>query len=38
MAAAETPFKDFWTSTVHPFIKDDYERLLHTTPNRIAEK
>ena len=38
MAAAETPFKDYWASTVHHAIKDDYERLLRTTPKRIAGK
>ena len=38
MAAAETPFMDYWASTVHPAIKDDFERLLGTTPKRIAEK
>ena len=38
MAAAETPFKDYWASTIHPAIKDDFVRLLRTTPKRIAEK
>ena len=38
MAAAETPFMDYWTSTVHPVIKEDFERLLATTPKRIADK
>ena len=38
MADAEQAFKDYWASTVHPFIKDDFERLLSTTPRRIAEK
>ena len=38
MAAAKSPFKDYWASTVHRAIKDDYERLLGTTPKRIAEK
>jgi hypothetical protein len=38
MAAAETPFMDYWASTVHPAIKDDFERLLGTTPKRIGEK
>ena len=38
MQAAEKPFKDYWASTVHPAIKDDFERLLQTTPKRIAEK
>ena len=38
MQASEKPFKDYWTSTVYPIIKDDYERLLKTTPNRIATK
>ena len=38
MQAAENPFKDYWASTVHPAIKDDFERLLQTTPKRIAEK
>ena len=37
--SAEQPFfKEYWTSTIHPAIKDDYERLLVTTPKRIAEK
>ena len=38
MQASERPFKDFWASTVYPAIKDDYERLQKTTPNRIATK
>ena len=38
MQAAENPFKDYWASTVHPAIKDDFERLLKTTPKRIASK
>ena len=38
MADAEQAFKAYWASTVHPFIKDDFERLLSTTPSRIAEK
>ena len=38
MAAAETPFKDFWASTVHPAIKGDFQRLLRTTPKHIADK
>ena len=38
MAAAEAPFKDYWASTVHPAIKDDFQRLLRTTPKRMAEK
>ena len=38
MAGAEQLFKAYWASTVHPFIKDDFERLLSTTPRRIAEK
>ena len=38
MADAEQAFKAYWASTVHPFIKDDFERLLSTTPRRIAEK
>ena len=38
MQAAEKPFKEYWASTVYPAIKDDYERLLQTTPKRIAEK
>ena len=37
--SAEQPFfKDYWISTIHLAIKDDYERLLLTTPKRIAEK
>ena len=38
MQAAEKPFKDYWASTVHPAIKDDFERLLQTMPKHIAEK
>ena len=38
MQAAENPFKDYWASTVHPAIKDDFERLLKTTPKRVASK
>ena len=38
MEGAEQPFKAYWASTVHPAIKDDFERLLNTTPTRIAEK
>ena len=38
MADAEQAFKVYWASTVHPFINDDFERLLSTTPRRIAEK
>ena len=38
MQGAEQPFKAYWASTVHPAIKDDFERLLHTTPTRIAER
>ena len=38
MEGAEQPFKAYWASTIHPAIKDDFERLLNTTPTRIAEK
>ena len=38
MLAAETPFVDCWASTVYPAIKGDFDRLLKTTPNRIARK
>ena len=38
MQAADTPFKDYWASTVHPAIKDDIKRLLETTPTRMSEK
>ena len=38
MADAEQAFKAYWASTVHPFISDDFERLLSTTPQRIADK
>ena len=38
MQAAEKPFKEYWASTVHPAIESDFERLLKTTPKRIAEK
>ena len=37
-AAAGTSFKYFWSSTVFPVIKDDFERLLRTTPTRIQER
>ena len=36
--AAEKPFLEYWTSTVYPLIKDEYERLLNTTPTRITER
>ena len=36
--AAEKPFMEYWASTIYPMIKDDYERLLNTTPTRIAER
>ena len=36
MEGAEQSFKDYWASTIHPAIKDDFERLLNTTPTRIA--
>ena len=35
---AEKPFKDYWANTAHPAIKNDFDRLLQTTPKRIAEK
>jgi len=38
MDGAEQSFKAYWASTVHPAIKDDFERLLSTTPRRIAER
>ncbi len=38
MLAAETPFVDCWASTVYPAIKGDFDRLLKTTPKRIARK
>ena len=38
MTDFEQPFREFWTSTVFPRISPDYERLLNTTPTRIAEK
>ena len=38
MQASDKPFKEYWASVVHPAIKDDFERLLQTTPNRIAER
>ena len=38
MLATDKPFKDYWASTVHPGIKDDFERLLNTTPTRIAAR
>ena len=34
----ETQFKDYWASAVYPAIQADFERLLQTTPKRIAEK
>ena len=38
MQAFEKPFKEYWATTVYPAIKDDFERLLQTTPKRIAKK
>ena len=38
MTDFEQPFREFWASTVYPRIAPDYERLLNTTPTRIAEK
>ena len=38
MKTAEKPFKDYRANTVFPTIKSDLDRLLQTTPNRIAEK
>ena len=38
MQFADKPFKDYWTSTLYPAIKGDYERLLKTTPTRIGER
>ena len=37
MHASDKPFKRYWATTIYPVIKDDFERLLHTTPKRIAE-
>ena len=34
----EQPFREFWATTLYPRIQPDYERLLKTTPTRIAEK
>ena len=38
MKPAEKPLKEFCASTVYPAIKGDFERLLKTTPKRIAER
>ena len=38
MGDAEQSFKAYWAGTIHPYIKDDFERILGTTPRRIAEK
>ena len=38
MAGAEQTFKAYWASTIYPTIKDDFERLLSTTPTRIATR
>ena len=38
MQVADKPFKDYWTSTLYPAIKSDYERLLKTAPTRIGER
>ena len=38
MANSEMLFVDYWANTIHPAIKGDFERLLHTTPKRIADK
>ena len=35
---SEQPFKDYWASTIYPKVKEDYERLMLTTPIRIAER
>ena len=38
MAQSEMPYMDYWANTMYPVIKADFERLLHTTPKRIADK
>ena len=38
MAAAEAPFAEFWFATVYPAIQESHQKLLTTTPTRIAEK
>ena len=38
MHASERPFKEFWASDIYPLVKDDFERLRKSTPNRIAQK
>ena len=38
MHGAAQPFKAYWASTVHPAIKDDFAKLLNTTPTRITER
>ena len=38
MTTTETPFSDYWSSTIFPGIKLDYDRLLQQTPSRIAER
>ena len=38
MQSSEQPFKEYWTKTIWPALQTDYERLVKTTPKRIAER
>ena len=38
MTDHEKQFSDHWVARIWPTIKDDFERLLKTTPKRIAER
>ena len=34
----DKPFKEHWSSTIFPFLRPDYERLVKATPTRIKDK
>ena len=38
MQSSEQQFKEYWTKTIWPALQNDYERLVKTTPKRIAER
>ena len=38
MTDHEKQFSDHWAARIWPVIKDDFERLLKTTPKRLAER
>ena len=38
MQSSEQQFKEYWTKTIWPALQTDYERLVKTTPKRIAER